>query len=433
VAVPILPSSRCRPRSTSPRSSSWSPPAVHVLVEKGRSPTPPERARELIAAVPRVRRPRRGFGHGRAAATRRCGRCAGRDARRPSWAQVLPRRDRADRPVFPARIRDRRRGQGPSPTHDLDLVGWPRRRRRGSRGGDRDPWPRRPQHRMGREHEDLVQRRRPALGWDDLHDDGRTWLSPTKVRPDPGCSAEARHARRRHAGPPNLTFYANGEVSQRVGTRTRTLRGGQRGANVTRYALSLPAAEPLLVELEEFCGYVQGRPRSVGGDAGGRPSPRVDLGRRGPPRSAQERRRGVPPRRAARPAERTGNRTRPAHSGPGGGAEGRPVRIVRRRAPARSACPLAAFAALARARGDRLRHRRPSWSPRSGAAREPFPGEAGLSEALTATIADGRLRARDRHGRPRSADGADLILLVPPAGGRRGPARSEVGRGRRGP
>lgn len=48
-----------------------------------------------------------------------------------------------------------------------------------------------------------------------------------------------------------------------------------------------------------------------------------------------------------------------------------------------------------------------------GAAREPFPGEAGLAEALTATVADGRLRAvTDTVAAV--ADGADLILLVPP-------------------
>lgn len=50
---------------------------------------------------------------------------------------------------------------------------------------------------------------------------------------------------------------------------------------------------------------------------------------------------------------------------------------------------------------------------RINAAEEPFPGEAGLADALRETVADGRLRATTDTVAA-IADGADLIMVVPP-------------------
>ena len=47
------------------------------------------------------------------------------------------------------------------------------------------------------------------------------------------------------------------------------------------------------------------------------------------------------------------------------------------------------------------------------AAREPFPGEAGLQEALAEVVAAGRLRATT-DTTAAVAEGADLVIAVPP-------------------
>ncbi len=47
------------------------------------------------------------------------------------------------------------------------------------------------------------------------------------------------------------------------------------------------------------------------------------------------------------------------------------------------------------------------------AARAPFPGEAGLEEALAEVVGDGRLRAQT-HTAGAVAEGADLVIAVPP-------------------
>ncbi len=74
--------------------------------------------------------------------------------------------------------------------------------------------------------------------------------------------------------------------------------------------------------------------------------------------------------------------------------------------------PLAAFAAL---RGHEVVgcDIDPGVVAQVAAAQEPFPGEAGLGDALTATVGDGRLRATTDTAAA-VADGADLILVVPP-------------------
>ena len=47
------------------------------------------------------------------------------------------------------------------------------------------------------------------------------------------------------------------------------------------------------------------------------------------------------------------------------------------------------------------------------AARAPFPGEAGLEEALAEVVGDGRLRAQTDTAAA-VAEGADLVIAVPP-------------------
>lgn len=218
---------------------------VHVLVEKPLADTP-ERARELIAAV-RASGVRGAVGH-----VERCNpalREMRRRMREGQLGQVFHVATERIGP-FPARIRDVGVVKDLA-THDLDLVGW--------LGGDGEvsggivTLAAQTQHRMGREHEDLVNvvgRLSGGTTFTTMVD----WLSPTKVRQTRVLGERGMLVADTLTA--DLTFYANGEVSSEWDA-TRTLRGVSEG-DVTRYALS--RREPLLVELEEFCGYVQGRP-----------------------------------------------------------------------------------------------------------------------------------------------------------------------------
>jgi predicted dehydrogenase len=134
-------------------------------------------------------------------------------------------------------------------THDLDLVRWlggaPVRRVAAQT-----------QHRMGREHEDLVL----ATG---ALDNGVSfnctvdWLSPTKVRRTRVLGERGMLVADTLTA--DLTFYANGDVASEWAA-TQSLRGVSEG-DMTRYALS--RREPLLVELETFIDRLEGD-----GDAG---------------------------------------------------------------------------------------------------------------------------------------------------------------------
>ena len=132
-------------------------------------------------------------------------------------------------------------------THDLDLVRW-------LGGAPIERLAAQTQHRMGREHEDLVLvtgRLESAVSFNCVVD----WLSPAKVRRT-RVLGELGHARRRHAHRrPHVLRQRRDDV--RVG-RAQALRGVSEG-DATRYALA--RREPLLVELEAFCDLLAGDPR----------------------------------------------------------------------------------------------------------------------------------------------------------------------------
>jgi UDP-N-acetylglucosamine 3-dehydrogenase len=131
-------------------------------------------------------------------------------------------------------------------THDLDLVHW-------LGGAPVERVTAEIQHRMGREHEDMVLatgRLENAISFNCIVD----WLSPTKVRRTRVLGelgmlvADTLTA--------DLTFYANGTVTSDW-AETQARRGVSEG-DMTRYALA--RREPLLVELETFCDLVGGDP-----------------------------------------------------------------------------------------------------------------------------------------------------------------------------
>jgi UDP-N-acetylglucosamine 3-dehydrogenase len=131
-------------------------------------------------------------------------------------------------------------------THDLDLVHW-------LGGAPVERVTAETQHRMGREHEDIVMatgRLENAISFNCIVD----WLSPTKVRRTRVLGelgmlvADTLTA--------DLSFYKNGSITSDW-TATQALKGVTEG-DMTRYALS--RREPLLVELETFCDLVAGDP-----------------------------------------------------------------------------------------------------------------------------------------------------------------------------
>jgi predicted dehydrogenase len=129
-------------------------------------------------------------------------------------------------------------------THDLDLVRW-------LGGSPVERVTAETQHRMDRQHEDLVLatgRLDNAVSFNCVVD----WLSPAKVRRTRVLGelgmlvADTLTA--------DLTFYANGNVASEW-EDTQSLRGVSEG-DATRYALA--RREPLLVELEAFCDLLEG-------------------------------------------------------------------------------------------------------------------------------------------------------------------------------
>jgi predicted dehydrogenase len=129
-------------------------------------------------------------------------------------------------------------------THDLDLVRW-----LGAAPVER--LTAETQHRMGREHEDLLLatgRLENAISFNCVVD----WLSPTKVRQTRVLGERGMLVADTLTA--DLTFYENGDVASHW-ENTQSLRGVSEG-NATRYALA--RREPLLVELEAFCDLLAG-------------------------------------------------------------------------------------------------------------------------------------------------------------------------------
>lgn len=146
---------------------------------------------------------------------------------------------------FPDRIRDVGVVKDLA-THDLDLVGW-------LGGAAVVSVAAQTQHRMGREHEDLVS----AIG---RLDGGQTfscrvdWLSPRKVRRTTVLGEGGMLVADTLTA--DLTFYANGEITSDWAAH-QALRGVSEG-DVTRYALA--RREPLRAELDGFLDLLDGAP-----------------------------------------------------------------------------------------------------------------------------------------------------------------------------
>jgi UDP-N-acetylglucosamine 3-dehydrogenase len=129
-------------------------------------------------------------------------------------------------------------------THDLDLVRW-------LGGAPVERVAAQTQHRMGRQHEDLLLatgRLESGVSFNCVVD----WLSPTKVRRTRILGERGMLVADTLTA--DLTFYENGHVASEW-VATQSLRGVSEG-DMTRYALS--RREPLLVELETFCAHVTG-------------------------------------------------------------------------------------------------------------------------------------------------------------------------------
>jgi UDP-N-acetylglucosamine 3-dehydrogenase len=212
---------------------------VHVLVEKPLAATSDE-AREIIELV-------RGAGlHGAVGHVERCNPALRELRRRVQEGQLgevfLVATERVG--PFPDRVRDVGVVKDLA-THDLDLVRW-------LGGSPIERVAAQTQHRMGREHEDLVLvtgRLERGVAFNSVVD----WLSPTKVRRtrilgERGMLvADTLRA--------DLTFYENADTSTQGWAAMQALRGVAEG-DMTRYALQ--RREPLMVELEGFCALLRG-------------------------------------------------------------------------------------------------------------------------------------------------------------------------------
>jgi UDP-N-acetylglucosamine 3-dehydrogenase len=129
-------------------------------------------------------------------------------------------------------------------THDLDLVHW-------LGGAPVERVAAETQHRMDRDHEDLVLatgRLASGVSFNCIVD----WLSPAKVRRMRALGERGMLVADTLTA--DLSFYANGDVTSEWDA-TQSLRGVSEG-DMTRYALS--RREPLLSELEAFCDLLEG-------------------------------------------------------------------------------------------------------------------------------------------------------------------------------
>jgi UDP-N-acetylglucosamine 3-dehydrogenase len=212
---------------------------VHVLVEKPLAATADE-AREIIEIV-------RDAGlHGAVGHVERCNPALLELRRRVKGGQLgevfLVATERVG--PFPDRVRDVGVVKDLA-THDLDLVRW-------LGGGRVERVAAQTQHRMGREHEDLVLvtgRLEGGVAFNSVVD----WLTPMKVRQtrilgERGMLvADTLRA--------DLTFYENADVTTHGWPAMQALRGVAEG-DMTRYALT--RHEPLAVELQAFCALIRG-------------------------------------------------------------------------------------------------------------------------------------------------------------------------------
>jgi predicted dehydrogenase len=144
---------------------------------------------------------------------------------------------------FPDRIRDVGVVKDLA-THDFDLVSW-------LGGAPVERLAAQTQHRMGREHEDLVLvtgRLGSGVSFNTVVD----WVSPTKVRRTRILGERGMLIADSLTS--DLTFYENGHVRSEWGA-AQAARGVSEG-DMTRYALS--RREPLLAELEAFLDLLAG-------------------------------------------------------------------------------------------------------------------------------------------------------------------------------
>jgi UDP-N-acetylglucosamine 3-dehydrogenase len=212
---------------------------VHVLVEKPLAATADE-AREIIEIV-------RDAGlHGAVGHVERCNPALLELRRRVQGGQLgevfLVGTERVG--PFPDRVRDVGVVKDLA-THDLDLVRW-------LGGAPVEMVSAQTQHRMGREHEDLVLvtgKLEGGVAFNSVVD----WLTPTKVRRtrilgERGLLvADTLRA--------DLSFFENADTSTQGWPAMQELRGVAEG-DMTRYALE--RREPLAVELEGFCSLLRG-------------------------------------------------------------------------------------------------------------------------------------------------------------------------------
>jgi UDP-N-acetylglucosamine 3-dehydrogenase len=212
---------------------------VHVLVEKPLAATADE-SREIIDIV------RNAGLHGAVGHVERCNPALLELRKRVGEGQLgevfLVATERVG--PFPDRVRDVGVVKDLA-THDLDLVRW-------LGGGRVERVAAQTQHRMGREHEDLVLvtgQLEGGVAFNSVVD----WLTPMKVRRtrilgERGMLvADTLRA--------DLMFYENADTSTQGWPAMQALRGVAEG-DMTRYALS--RREPLEVELQAFCALIRG-------------------------------------------------------------------------------------------------------------------------------------------------------------------------------
>lgn len=217
---------------------------VHLLIEKPLAATV-EGARELIDAV------RAAGVHGAVGHVERCN-PALRALRERVQAGLVGEvymvgTERVG--PFPDRVRDVGVVKDLA-THDLDLVRW-------LGGAPIERVAAQTQHRMGREHEDLVLvtgRLDNGLAFNSVVD----WLTPTKVRRTRVLGERGMLVADTLTA--DLYFYANAHVPT-AGWPEAAARRGVAEGDMTRYALE--RREPLAVELEAFCTLI------ASGDEGG--------------------------------------------------------------------------------------------------------------------------------------------------------------------
>jgi predicted dehydrogenase len=214
---------------------------VHLLIEKPLAASG-EEAREIIDLV-------RAAGlHGAVGHVERCNPALLELRRRVQGGQLgevfAVRTERVG--PFPDRVRDVGVVKDLA-SHDLDLVRW-------LGGSPIERLAAQTQHRMGREHEDLVLvtgRLEQGVAFNSVVD----WLSPTKVRRT--LILGERGMLVADTLTADLTFYENADVTTQGWPAMQAMRGVAEG-DMTRYALH--RREPLVVELEAFAALVRGKP-----------------------------------------------------------------------------------------------------------------------------------------------------------------------------